>query len=141
MTSTLILYKDSKLTPERNLIVDDIADYLSTLTKLTKSDFQFQRFDLEKDIKLDLSQSYQDFNSLYNYNYCSIQDGLTGKIVYYFITGKKQVAESTMSFHLLMDTANTFKNGTDYNLTDRTRVIREHKHLSTKEDLVPWYII
>lgn len=136
MTATLILYKDTKLTPERNFIIDDIADYLANLTKSTINDFQFQRFDLEKDIKLDLSQLYQEFNSTYNYNYCSIKDD-TGKVVYYFITKKTQVASSTMAFHLMMDTANTFKSGTDFNLTDRTRIIREHKDRFSSVEYIP----
>ena len=127
MTSTLILYKDSRIIPERNLIVEDISTYLSGLTKLTKTDFQYQRLHLEMDVKIDISQTYQDYKSTYNYNYCSIQDGLNGKIVYYFITKKTQVAESTIALHLKMDTANTFQRSTDYSFGDRTRVIREHK--------------
>lgn len=135
MTSTLILYKDTRLTPERNFIVEDISDYLLTIsTKLTISDFQFQRHQLEMEIKVDLSQSYQEYQTTYNYNYCSIQDGVTGKIVYYFIVNKRQIAQSTMAFQLLMDTANTLKWNTDYIPTSRTKVIREHKDRLKKSD-------
>ena len=128
MTSTLILYRDTKLTPERAFVVDSIEDYLSGITNKTPiSDFQFQRFQLEMEIKLDLSQSYQEFNADYNYNYISIVNGATGRKVYYFIVKKRQIAPSTMAFSLLMDTANTFKWNVDFTPTNRTKVIREHK--------------
>lgn len=130
MTSTLILYKNSKIIPERNLIVEGISTYLNTLTKTTISDFQFQRFLLEMDIKVDLTQQYQYFDDDYDFNYCSITDGsgLTQSgVVYYFITNKKQVASKTMAFHLVMDTINTFGWNSDYIPSNRTKVIREHK--------------
>lgn len=130
MTSTLTLYKNSKIIPERNLIVEGISTYLNTLTKTTISDFQFQRFLVEMDIKVDLTQQYQYFDDDYDFNYCSITDGsgLTQSgVVYYFITNKKQVAEKTMAFHLVMDTINTFGWNSDYIPSNRTKVIREHK--------------
>ena len=128
MNATLTLYRDTKIIPSRNFVVESIEDYLATITnKIVKTDFQFQRFNLEGEIKFDLSQSYQEFKQDYNYNYLSIKNGDTGVVAYYFIVGKRQIADSTMAFKVVMDTANTFKWNVDFTPTKRTKVIREHK--------------
>lgn len=128
MNATLTLYRDTKIIPSRNFVVESIEDYLATISnKLVKTDFQFQRLNLEGEIKFDLSQSYQEFKQDYNYNYLSIKNGTTGVVAYYFIVGKRQVADETMAFKVVMDTANTFKWNVDFTPTSRTKVVREHK--------------
>ncbi|MBO7716211.1 MAG: hypothetical protein J6S85_21785 [Methanobrevibacter sp.] len=126
-SSTIILYKDTKIIPSRNMVVDSLSDYLATLTKLTINDFQYQRHHLEMDIKIDKTQVWQEFEALNNYNYLSIQNSDSTRVVYYFIMNKTQYANSTINLHLMMDTANTFKWNVDFVPTERTRVIREHK--------------
>ena len=126
MTCTITLYKDAKIIPARNFVVDDIETYLATLTKTTISAFQYLRNDLNLTIKINLSQVYTDSNSLYNYNYLKVvQNSIT---YYYFVIKKTQVAESTIAFELLMDTLNTYKWGSAFTVTNRTRVNREHKN-------------
>ena len=107
-SSTIILYKDTKIIPSRNMVVDSLSDYLATLTKLTINDFQYQRHHLEMDIKIDKTQVWQEFEALNNYNYLSIQNSDSTRVVYYFIMNKTQYANSTINLHLMMDTANTF---------------------------------
>ena len=126
-TSTIILYKDSKIIPSRNMVVESISDYLANLTKITINDFQYMRHHLEMEIKIDKSQIWQEFDITYNYNYLSIQNSDASKVVYYFIVGKRQIANSTIALSLRLDTANTFTYNTDYTPTERTKVIREHK--------------
>ena len=123
-SSTIILYKDTKIIPSRNMVVDSLSDYLATLTKLTINDFQYQRHHLEMDIKIDKTQVWQEFEALNNYNYLSIQNSDSTRVVYYFIMNKTQYANSTINLHLMMDTANTFKWNVDFVPTERTRVIR-----------------
>lgn len=126
-TSTIILYKASNIIPSRNMVVDSLTDYLSTLTKITINDFQYQRHHLEMEIKIDKTEVWQEFEVSYNYDYVSIQNSDSNKVVYYFILEKRQIANSTIGLKLLMDTANTFKWNVDFTPNAKTRVVREHK--------------
>ena len=124
--STLILYKNTDIEIDRNFMIDSIADYLATQTKETISNFQYIKHQLLLNIKIDKAQANLEYLSANNYNYCSIQN-TDGKVVYYYITGKEWKGQSTILLHLAMDTINTFKLGTDYSLSNKTLVMREHK--------------
>lgn len=136
MTSTLYFYKLPINLLDKNFILENLETYLATLTPITKSSFQYQRFEMEKTIKLNLSQDYQTYNGLIRYNYLKITQlnaNNTTSIYYYFIKKARQVSESTIAFDLVMDTLNTFKfkttfqGGQDYTLSDKTLITREHK--------------
>lgn len=130
--STVKLYKDSKIIEGRNFIVDDIESYLSTLTNtLEFTNFQYIKHGLNITIKVNKSQDYLDFKATNDYNYCSIvnvsSDGTSPqKKVYYFVDSMKWTAESTLSLNLVMDTINTFALGTDFTISDKTTILREH---------------
>ncbi len=126
MTSTLKLYKSCMIREEKLFIVDDIEDYLSTLTTETISKFQYQRQGASLRLKINKNQSNLDYTSANDYNYASIQNG-TEKICYYFIINKKQLADSTIELELRMDSINTFRPSTDFQVSHRTKVNREHK--------------
>ena len=51
-TCSLTLYKHTKLDDMKNFVVDDLAAYLSTKTSETITGFQYQRFEIQKTIKL-----------------------------------------------------------------------------------------
>ena len=124
--SVVKLYKTNIL-PERNIIVDRVDLYLASLTPLAFNNCMYHRHEINSSKKLDLGQVYVDYDSVYGYNYCSIQNSDSNRIVYYFITNKTQVAEHTIKIDLAMDTCNTFKYGVDIIANKKTRVIREHK--------------
>ena len=133
MISTVKLYKDSKIIDGRNFIVDDIADYLATLTDtLTLLKFQYIKHSLTLSIKVNKSQTYLDYKASNDYNYCSIQnsneDG-TGseKIIYYFIDKMNWLSENTIKLDLIMDTINTFRITTDFTVSGRTTILRSHR--------------
>lgn len=126
--SQVKLYKNSKIIPERNFKVDSIEDYLTSLDVLTFDDVQYLKLQqIEFDVKLDVSQLYLDYNSLYSYNYARIVEGDLTKVLYYFITKKEWKSKSTIAIHLVLDTINSFEIGTNYNISNRTKVLREHK--------------
>jgi len=125
MTSTITLYKDSKIIPSRNFVVEGIETYLAGLTKVSITDFQYLRNDLNLSIKINKSQIWTDSNNLYNYNYLKVSQNSIN--YYYFILKKTQVAESTIVLDLLMDTLNTYPWGTAFTPSNRTKVNREHK--------------
>lgn len=134
-TSLLKIYKDSKVYSDRNFLVESIEDYLSTLNVITISEFQFIRHDLDLEIKIDLSQVYQEFNVNYNYNYVSIKNSNSSRTCYYFIINKTQLSQSTIRLTLRMDVLNTFKINDDYTIDDKTLVLREHKDRLQKFDI------
>ena len=127
MTSTLILYKSCRIREEKLFIVDDISSYLSTLTKQTITAFQYQRQGMSLKIKINKSQDNLNFTEANDYNYASIQND-SQKVCYYFIKSKKQLADSTIELELTMDTINTFRPTTDFEVSARTKVNREHKN-------------
>lgn len=126
MTSTIYLYKDSKITPERNFIVEDVEEYLSTLLNtITINGFQYLRNDLKLTIKINRGEESVDTIKANNYNYLRvIQNSVS---YYYFIVKKTQLATSTIALELALDSINTFLLGRDFYATNRTRVLREHK--------------
>ena len=134
-TSLLKIYKDCKVYSDKNFLVESIEDYLSTLNVITISEFQFIRHDLDLEIKVDLSQVYQEFNTNYNYNYVSIKNSNSSRTCYYFVINKTQRADNTIKLTLRMDVLNTFKINDDYTIDDKTLVLREHKDRLQKFDI------
>ena len=126
MTSTLTLYKSCKIREEKLFIVDDISSYLSTLTKEVITGFQYQRQGMSLRVKINKSQDALNFIANNDFNYASIQND-SQKICYYFIHSKKQLADSTIELELVMDTINTFRPTTDFEISAKTKVNREHK--------------
>lgn len=132
---SLRFYEKSKLKPDKNWCFDSIETYLSTLTYFDVSDFQYQRFEIDKEIRVDFSQSEQTISSsAKKYDYLRISTIVNNAPIYYyyFIVKTRQVSESTIAYQLRMDTLNTFKfsstagNG-NYTLSPKTLVKREHK--------------
>lgn len=140
MNSKVTLYYDTKLHHNKNFIVDDIISYLATKTSTVVNDVQYQRFDLFKRLKLNLSQAFQgNLYDVHKWDYCEIRtsDGESDSIYYYFINGYRQVAQSTIELDLEMDVLNTFRYDTDgvleternkvYTLSPKSLITREHK--------------
>ena len=133
-TSTLILFTDCKILPERNFIVEDIENYLSTLNNIPFYNFQYIRHGVQIQIKINATQSAASpFNKVI-FNYCSIQNTSDQFPVYYFVIRTTQLAQKTLLLDLVLDVANTFKYGEHYTFTKRTKVTREHKDRFIKED-------
>ena len=127
MTSTVKIYK-TKIIPEKNFIVDDIEAYLATCDVITITNFQYQKYEsVDKIIKIDKNQVFQEFDTDSEYNYVSIKNSDSSKIVYYFLINKFPRAEETIRLALSMDTANTFKPGEDFTILNKTKILRQHK--------------
>ena len=130
-SSTLYFYKLPINLFNKNFVLENIESYLATLTPVTKTDFQYQRAELEKTIKVNMSQSYQlNLNSLVKYNYLKIV--MDTAIYYYIIKSAKQVSESTIEFNIVMDVLNTFTfsqtaSNKTYTLSNKSLITREHK--------------
>lgn len=129
MTSNVVLYYNTNILTNRNLEIEDIANYLNTKTKSIISRFQYIKHGLFISIKVDMNQSYLDYQQLDNIDYLSIQNYNDNEnpesLVYYFVLHKRWLSQSTIAFDLYQDTINSFKG--KYILSDKTLVRREHK--------------
>ena len=139
MNCTLKFYKLPITFKNKNFIIDDLKEYLSTFTPLTITGFQYQRLEINKIIKVNFSQDYQvNINEIVKYNYlvilASVDEEISTNVgtYYYFITNTRQVSQSCIELTLRMDTLNTFSfsnisSNKTYTLSDKTLVKREHK--------------
>ena len=136
--SSITLYKDCKIIPSKNFVVEEIESYLTGLTQITISNFQYLRNDLKLSIKIDKEQVYSESLATYNYNYLKVVQNSVN--YYYFIIKKTQIAQSTVVLELVLDTLNTYPWGTAFTISNRTRVKREHKD-RMKYNLNSYYAI
>lgn len=121
-TSSITLYvTNGTIRPQKNMIIENIDQYLSSLsTKWQIVDFQYQRIELNKKIKIPASQSYQSYQF---YDYLEIYED--DRRFYYFILSADQTAKNTITFNLALDTLNTFQGL--YSFDDKTTIHRQHK--------------
>lgn len=123
--STIKLYRNCKITEEKNFQVDNLSDYLSTLDATSKSysTAQYVKQGLDAEVKVVLNQDYLDDSTTNNYNYCSISNN--GINYYYFIRNKIWISKDCIKLILRLDTLNTYRG--KYEFTDKTNILREHK--------------
>lgn len=132
MTSTLTLYYNTKLLPDKNLALDNAGSgkgvtlYLQTVTSKSIVGFQYIKHGLSISIRLNESQTKLAMGAgAEDLNYCRIQNG-TENPLYYFVVGKAWKAQNTIELSLVMDTLNSFEFNVDYPLSAKTLVEREH---------------
>ena len=146
MKSQIVLYKNCKIVPDRNLLLDNIRNsspqavenYLSTISssnKTTIDGFQYVKHSLTLSIKVKMTQSNLQMTASKDYNYVKIRnytenEGGTKtyeKSYYYFVINKKWVSTDTIEFVLNMDTLNSFAYDVDYYVSSKSLVKRQHK--------------
>ena len=124
--SVLTVFKNTKLTPDKNFIIDDIGGFISTYYAFAINDFRYTKHDLQITINLDLEAATNlNYFKADNYNYVSIKNPEDTKPIYYFVMDKQYLANNTLKLFLEMDTLNTFNGQFDFN--KKTTVYREHK--------------
>ena len=124
--SVLTVFKNTKLTPDKNFIIEDIGGFISTYYAFAINDFRYTKHDLQITINLDLEAANNlNYFKTDNYNYVSIKNPEDTKPIYYFVMDKQYLANNTLKLFLEMDTLNTFNGQFDFN--KKTTVYREHK--------------
>lgn len=132
MTSTLTLFKNCLIEPDKNFIIDlngkkATEVYLNTLEKEVITNFQYIKHDLTLTIKINKNQSSlmmgEDSQDV---NYCKIQNGEQNPC-FYFIIKKHWKSENAIELVLNMDTLNSFRYDIDYVVSPKTLVKRMHK--------------
>ena len=132
MSTTITLYEVEEFNKDKNFIIESIADLLSSITTVkTFTTGQYIKHALHIVVKLPLEQEYF-YTKRVKYNYCKItnpdENSYTAYSVYYFINNIEWVSKTVIRLDLTMDTLNTFKLVSDYQLSHRTLVKREHKN-------------
>lgn len=122
MATCKIRIYQTHLTPARNALVDNLDDYLATLTPHYSSDnFQYQRLALDLTMKIDVKQNVISGHNLGNY--LTIEQD--GKTWYYFILNTEWSGQQTVKLTLSIDSINTFRNDLTFNA--KTAIQREHR--------------
>ena len=126
--STINLYVGTKLSAEKNFVIEDISQYLLQFTTVTINDFQYIRpQSLDLTIKINKSQAYLTPTSANDIDYCRIQNSDSTKLYFYFVTNKVWKSANTIELTLRLDVLNTYTWNSDYVVDKKTLVTREHK--------------
>lgn len=132
ITATIDLYSNTEITREKNRQFDSMTKALAQLVSSHQSvkktySIQYFKHGFRRTLKLNIDQIYLDASqSGANFDYCLITNQNEHDGRYYFIVGKKWIAESTIQLELVEDTINTF-NG-KYTFSDKTTIIRQHEN-------------
>jgi len=134
---TITLYKKTanwKLLPQNLFMLDDISAYLSAVSssdKITLSNMMKVKNKLEIEIKIDMSQT--NANPITNFAYVEIKNSDESRSYYYYIKEIEWRSTMTCRFILVMDVLNSIKYGTDYTLSPKTKINRQHKNRLVKK--------
>ena len=122
-TASIALYvTNGNIRPKKNMIIENIDQYLASLSSTWRiASFQYQRIELNKQIKIPASQSFQSYQL---YDYLEIYED--DRRFYYFILSADQTAQNTVTFNLALDTLNTFQGM--YSFDNKTTIHRQHKN-------------
>ena len=127
-TSKIRIYQ-TVLTPARNALVDDLDQYLNSLTPTYSNDaFQYIKLDLDLNIKINNAQNKISGHSLGNY----VRIEQDNKVWYYFIMNTDWKSANTIELKLSIDSINTFRN--DLTWSDKTSIQREHEDRFYKQE-------
>lgn len=131
-TSTVKLWKNIVLSPDKNYVIEDLEDYLGTPDTIINN-FQFVELKKDMTIKIVLAQYNLQFDSTYNFNYCHISRSQDSSFsasdgAYYFIKAMRWKSTKTIELDLEMDVINSFRWDSDYTISDKTLVKRQHKN-------------
>ena len=137
----LKIYK-TNLDPTRNMVLDNIEDYLANVAQevYTDSYFQFIRPALQQTIKINAKAFYNDISLIKIANFLSITEKATNNedaeevTYYYFIMGAEWVADGTCRLTIALDTLNTWWDDIKSNITNKTHITREHKNRFGKKE-------
>lgn len=127
-TSKIKIYQ-TVLTPARNALVDDLEQYLDSLTPTYSNDaFQYIKLDLDLNIKVNNAQNKISGHSLGNY----VRIEQDNKVWYYFIMNTDWKSANTIELKLSIDSINTFRK--DLTWSDKTSIQREHEDRFYKQN-------
>lgn len=130
MMSIITLYAGCKITTTNNFAVDNIEEYLATLSSRVITQANYFKQGVQTQCKLDLTEKALNLGGA-NYNYCKIQNydiesnvEVYDEPCYYYITNKTWKSKKVVILDLTIDSYSTI--GSKISLTKRTLIHREH---------------
>lgn len=133
MTSRIRLYNIPEMTEENNNVIDDIITFISgTSPVFDLQDFQFQRLESSKVIKINKPQSIT-FPKVNEFNYCRIDMTLEGSQIthgfpaFYYVQEVSQVDQNTVRLAMKLDVLNTFFTEWQNKFAEGTFIARAHE--------------
>ena len=131
--SSVKLYYDTKIRPEKNARIEGLETYLASKTTQSITLNKYVKHDLSVSIKIDTEElgSYVWTGDVLNpfasgrLDYAAVKNDKDTGWVYYFVMNQAWTASKTVTLELALDTINSFDGC--YEFTDRTVVTREHK--------------
>lgn len=131
--SSVKLYYDTKIRPEKNARIEGIETYLANKSQQSITLNKYVKHDLNISIKIDTEElgSYVWTGDVLNpfasgrLDYVAIKNEKDTGWIYYFVMNQAWTASKTVTLELALDTINSFDGC--YEFTDRTVVSREHK--------------
>ena len=129
--SIIKLYKTS-LSPNRNFLIEDFSTWLSSkaTTLYTYNSGQFIKQDMTLTLKVPLDEFSVNKLNVNFVDYVSIkntEEGTTTSTFYYYVVHSSWRGKTTLELTLVLDVLNTYSLGTDYSLSPRSFIKREHK--------------
>lgn len=129
MTSNIKLYYIPGLSEENNFVLPNMYTYLQEFTsalRLEVSQFQYQRLEDNKTIKISAPQ--RTATDRRDYNYCMITASSHDTLrQYYFVVGYRQYGQETVELTLKLDTLNTFWGKIFTSFAEGTYIARAHR--------------
>lgn len=143
-TSRIRLYNIPDLAEEKKNIMEGLGDFLKNYrtAQLDIGNFQWQRLELSKTIKINATQLLNTPLPSFMFNYCRIDTETSATEVdtthgpaFYFVEGVEQEAKSTIKIYLKLDVLNTFYDQWKDKMTNGTYIVRGHEDRFTAFDL------
>lgn len=135
-TSRIRFYNIPDLTEDKNNIMEGLSDFLTTYKtpQLDIGDFQWQRLEMTKTIKINATQLLNTPIPSFMFNYCRIDTEKSATQVetargpaFYFVESVEQEAKSTIKIYLKLDVLNTFYDQWKDKMTNGTYIARGHE--------------
>ena len=131
--SSVKLYYNTKIRPEKNARIEGLETYLASKTMQSITLNKYVKHDLSVSIKIDTEELGSNVwtGDVLNpfasgrLDYVAIKNDKDTGWVYYFVMNPAWTASKTVTLELALDTVNSFDGC--YEFTDRTVVTRAHK--------------
>lgn len=133
--SEVILWGETGLLPGNNYVIENISSFLGQGISIQY--FQFLELKPKMTIKIQIGQEYLQFDGNFNIDYCRIYRvgyGFDDVGAYYFVVGKHWKSKDCLELELEMDVLNSFRWDSDYTVSDKTLVKRQHKNRFSNVD-------
>ena len=147
ITTSLKLWCNSKIIPSRNLKMEYLDNYLTANTNSTYNKTytnimffkEMQSLEFDKVIDTDQLNLQDKYDYSWDYATITIYDSSNAVNIfkgYYFITKKTWSSTNSLKLHFVLDTINTYElsktiptasTRNKYAITNRSKVLREHK--------------